>query len=189
MFLSFLPGLFCILPRRAVTSQDWQSDVSPMNAIVKFDHQDEAKREAPAGPVGKESWTAFRKAILTANRRTRIELIRKSLPASAIGEASREFRCTHDDICAMAMISSASVRRLSAEAAMLSPSVTERLARLVRIDHLATQALGSSEAARAWLKVSQGWLGGHTPLSMLATEDGGALIEEALAALLYGDPV
>ena len=160
-----------------------------MNDIVKVYQEDAVTQDAAGGVRGTGAWTAFRKAVLTANRRTRIELIRKSLPASAIGEASREFRCTHDDICAMAMISSASVRRLSAEAAMLSPSVTERLARLVRIDHLATQALGSSDAARAWLKVSQGWLGGHTPLSMLATEDGGALIEEVLAALLYGDPV
>ena len=160
-----------------------------MNDIVKVYQEDAVTQDAAGGVRGTGAWTAFRKAVLTANRRTRIELIRKSLPASAIGEVSREFRCTHDDICAMAMISSASVRRLSAEAAMLSPSVTERLARLVRIDHLATQALGSSDAARAWLKVSQGWLDGHTPLSMLATEDGGALIEEALAALLYGDPV
>lgn len=160
-----------------------------MNDIVKVYQEDAVTQDAAGGVRGTGAWTAFRKAVLTANRRTRIELIRKSLPASAIGEVSREFRCTYDDICAMAMISSASVRRLSAAAAMLSPSVTERLARLVRIDHLATQALGSSDAARAWLKVSQGWLGGHTPLSMLATEDGGALIEEVLAALLYGDPV
>jgi len=73
---------------------------------------------------------------------------------------------------------------------MLSPSVTERLGQARKNRPPCDASIGIKRCStRLGSRVSQGWLGGHTPLSMLATEDGGALIEEVLAALLYGDPV
>lgn len=141
-----------------------------------------------SGSATMSSWNEFQQLVLRASRRERIDLIRNGVAASLIGDLAREFRCTHDDLCAMTVVSPACVRRLAAEGGLLNASSTERLARLARTEQLATTAFGSRDAARAWLKLAHPWLEGRTPLSILDTEEGGILIEQALAVLLFGDP-
>jgi len=133
-------------------------------------------------------WPLFLETVQDGSRAERIAIIRKGIPAVVIAQVAKEFRCTQEDICAVAGVSPANVRRKASERGWLGPAVAERMARLILVDRIASEAFGSQDSARAWLKLAHPWLHGYTPLSMLDTEDGAETVRQALYGLLYGDP-
>lgn len=69
---------------------------------------------------------------------------------------------------------------------MLSPIESDRLYRVARITHHASEVLGSLPKARTWLQQQNRALGGKTPVSQLDTEIGERQVEELLNRVNYG---
>lgn len=133
-------------------------------------------------------WYLFLRTVREGSSAERISLIRKGVPAFVIAQVAKEFRCTQEEVCSVTGASPANVRRKAADGGWLGSAVAERLARMIQIERIATEAFGSKDSARAWLKLSHPWLHGQTPLAMLDTEDGAELVRRALYCLLHGDP-
>jgi putative toxin-antitoxin system antitoxin component (TIGR02293 family) len=76
-------------------------------------------------------------------------------------------------------------RRLNSEA-NLTVAEGDRAYRAARITDLASKMLGDSGRAKEWLRAPSRYLGGKTPLAMLATEVGTHLVEQSLYAIGYG---
>jgi putative toxin-antitoxin system antitoxin component (TIGR02293 family) len=76
-------------------------------------------------------------------------------------------------------------RRLNSDG-KLTIAEGDRAYRAARITDLATKMLGDSTRAKKWLRTPSRYLGGKTPLAMLATEVGTHLVEQSLYAIGYG---
>jgi putative toxin-antitoxin system antitoxin component (TIGR02293 family) len=68
----------------------------------------------------------------------------------------------------------------------LSPEEAERAARVSRMLTLAERVFGSHDKALAWLRKPQRRLSGEKPMSLLASETGGRIVEEMLIQLDEG---
>lgn len=65
----------------------------------------------------------------------------------------------------------------------LTPTESDRLWRLLHIWQRSTEAFGSEDVARTWLKTPHGLLGGETPLERLDTEPGLREVEDILTVI------
>jgi putative toxin-antitoxin system antitoxin component (TIGR02293 family) len=70
--------------------------------------------------------------------------------------------------------------------ATLSPSESDRLARVARIVALAEETMQSKEKAARWLRLANRGLGGDRPLDLLDTDEGARLVETILTRLAHG---
>ena len=71
----------------------------------------------------------------------------------------------------------------------LSPELSEKVARIVRLMGMALDALEDEAWALEWMLRPHPELGNHIPATLLKTESGGRAVEGVLAKLLYGLPV
>jgi len=51
---------------------------------------------------------------------------------------------------------------------------------------VATRYIGDQAKARKWIELPQPFLGGKTPLELVGTTEGDALVLESLLAIAYG---
>ena len=82
-------------------------------------------------------------------------------------------------------ISERTAQRKHQQDALLSPSASDRLARIDRIFQLAGEILGSEEKAADWLKRPNRPLGNETPLALLDTDAGAQQVERELRQIEY----
>jgi putative toxin-antitoxin system antitoxin component (TIGR02293 family) len=67
-----------------------------------------------------------------------------------------------------------------------SPALTDRVARLLRIQTLAEETFGDHEKANRWLRRALTELDGETPLVIAQTETGARVIETILGKIAWG---
>jgi putative toxin-antitoxin system antitoxin component (TIGR02293 family) len=58
--------------------------------------------------------------------------------------------------------------------------------RLTRIERIAHEVFGDPSSSDAWLRETNGALGGRTPVSLLDTEEGTRLVEALLGRIAHG---
>ena len=68
----------------------------------------------------------------------------------------------------------------------LTPTESDRAARVARAVAFAEETLGSPGKARAWLRRPNRGLGGAKPLDLLTTDQGARTVEAVLDRLAYG---
>jgi putative toxin-antitoxin system antitoxin component (TIGR02293 family) len=68
----------------------------------------------------------------------------------------------------------------------LTPSQSDRLARLARITALAEETFGATEKAQLWLRRRTRPLGGRAPLDLLDSDAGTKAVEELLGRIEHG---
>lgn len=68
----------------------------------------------------------------------------------------------------------------------LTVQESDRLLRAVRVVLRATEALGSSVKARAWLRTPNRALRGEEPIALLATDIGARMVERTLGRIEHG---
>lgn len=76
--------------------------------------------------------------------------------------------------------------RRKASAADLTPEETDRAFRLAQIQMEADRVFGNPEKASRWLRTPNRRLSGQTPLSLLRTAAGAALVAEMLVQIDHG---
>ena len=72
---------------------------------------------------------------------------------------------------------------------LLSPGVSERALRVVRLAEVAARVLGGPAEAQGWMKDPNPALGDVTPIEMARTEPGARLVERVLGEIDYGLPL
>jgi putative toxin-antitoxin system antitoxin component (TIGR02293 family) len=73
------------------------------------------------------------------------------------------------------------------EQGMLNPEESDRIARIARVTQRAIEAFGDRSQAREWIKRPNRALQGLTPLGLLSTDAGAALVTDELGRIEYGD--
>ena len=114
------------------------------------------------------------------------ELVSLGLPAGILRHLAVAFGVQPSGIAPYVNISEKTIlRRLSAKG-KLKPDESERVARLMRVFVRAVDVLQDEDRARGWLARPLRVLGGRTPLSLMASEQGAREVEHVLGRLEYG---
>ncbi len=107
------------------------------------------------------------------------------LPAAAWHVLERR-GYSHDEISAVVGNTSETIRRKEARDERLDLTEGDRTMRLMRITLEAADAFGDENKALAWMRRPNTALVGKTPLEMIVTEAGTALVRRSLGVIAYG---
>jgi putative toxin-antitoxin system antitoxin component (TIGR02293 family) len=100
-------------------------------------------------------------------------------------EAAWSPRFNADEIDAL-VIPRRTLARRKASSAELSPEEADRAFRLAQIQGEADRVFGNLEKSSRWLRTPNNRLSGQTPLSVLRTAAGAALVAEMLGQIDHG---
>lgn len=116
-----------------------------------------------------------------------LDLVRaldRGLALSALDSLVRQGYLKPAELAVVAPPRTLSHRRAKGE--RLRPDESERLARIGKAIVLAEQVLGDKAGALAWLHAPKRKFDGRTPFELLATAEGGQLVEEELVSIDEG---
>ncbi len=113
------------------------------------------------------------------------QALRQGLPYAAFDAVRAALDVPAKTLAAILGVASRTLARRRAES-RLSPLESDRLYRVAHVASTAAGALGSIEAARAWLTRPNTALGGEAPIALLDTEIGERRVEDVLLRLRHG---
>jgi putative toxin-antitoxin system antitoxin component (TIGR02293 family) len=111
--------------------------------------------------------------------------VRKGLPTESLDLMASQLKVERPILLKILGISGRTAQRKQQHDTLLSPSASDRLARIDRIFHLASDVLGSEEKGAEWLKRPNRPLGNETPLNLLDTDAGSQQVERELRQIEY----
>jgi putative toxin-antitoxin system antitoxin component (TIGR02293 family) len=114
------------------------------------------------------------------------EIVSVGLPAAILRSLAEAFGLQTSGIAPIVNISEKTILRRVAARGKLKPDESERVARLMRVYVRAVDVLEDEKRARAWLAKPLRVLGGKTPLSLMASEQGAREVEQVLGRLENG---
>ena len=115
-----------------------------------------------------------------------VDKIRRGLPARALQSLEKKLRISPKQLAAVLNIPERTLMRRRSASAPIPKDESDRIYRVARIYNFAAEALGSEEAAAAWLLDKNPALR-NVPLQMLDTEIGTREVETVLGHIRYGD--
>jgi putative toxin-antitoxin system antitoxin component (TIGR02293 family) len=114
------------------------------------------------------------------------ELVSLGLPSGILKQLAAAFGLQPTGIAPIVNISEKTILRRVAARGKLKPDESERVARLMRVYMRAVDVLADEGKARDWLAKPLQVLGGKSPLSLMATEQGAREVEQVLGRLEHG---
>jgi len=114
-----------------------------------------------------------------------IGTVRKGFPATSLDSMALRLKIDRVALLGVLGISERTAQRKHRHDELLSPSASDRLARINRIFALALAVLGSEEKAAEWLKRPNRPLGNETPLELLDTDLGAQEVERELRQIEF----
>ncbi len=115
-----------------------------------------------------------------------IEIVRKGYPSGRLDQIAQKLSIDRAILLSVLGVSERTMQRKSRAEARLSPVISDRLARVERILHLATEILGTEEKAILWLKRPNRALDSEMPLRLLDTDAGAQHVEQELRQIQHG---
>ncbi len=112
--------------------------------------------------------------------------VRGGLPSRALRNVSKKLNVTHPILASALNIPERTLMRRF-KAKTLPQSESDRLYRIARILHSATDAIGTEQNAARWMLEENRALGNVVPLQLLDTEAGAREVETVLGHIRYGD--
>jgi putative toxin-antitoxin system antitoxin component (TIGR02293 family) len=113
--------------------------------------------------------------------------IEEGLPAVLVGELEERLELAPEEMASFLGISLRTLERRREKEALTSVE-SERLYRIVRLFHKATEVFEGEEEARRWLKRPQMRLGEQVPLEIARLEPGARETERLLGRIEHGIP-
>jgi putative toxin-antitoxin system antitoxin component (TIGR02293 family) len=114
------------------------------------------------------------------------ELVSLGLPSGILKHLAAAFGLQPTGIAPIVNISEKTILRRVAARGKLKPDESERVARLMRVYMRAVGVLADEQKAKGWLAKPLQVLGGKTPLSLMASEQGAREVEQVLGRLENG---
>lgn len=111
--------------------------------------------------------------------------IARGLPAST-WRGLQQIGFSRDEIASVLGNSAKTIRRKEDSDEPLDVAEGDRTMRLMRVTTEAVEAFGDTSKAMTWLRRGNIALLGKTPLEMIATEAGTALVRRAIGVIGYG---
>lgn len=118
--------------------------------------------------------------------REEIESVRKGYPVDRLDQMAHILAVDRSVFLAVMGISERTFHRKAQVSGRLSAATSDRLARLDRIIHLATDVLGTKDKAVEWLKRPSRALGAEMPFQLLDTDAGTQRVEHELRQIQFG---
>lgn len=154
--------------------------------VAKYKAQSEPTKRVAASALA--SYQLVNHAIVKANPRERISMIRLGFDSTMLAGGSEFFNIPSSDFLRIVGVPVATANRKKRENAKLGIAASERLARIALIEADAEDVFGSQALAKQWL-VTQNHVLGDAPLALLDTEIGAIEVKKVLAAIAYGGTV
>ena len=114
-----------------------------------------------------------------------IGTVRKGFPTASLDLMALRLKIDRLVLVKVLGISERTAQRKHRQDELLSPSASDRLARIDRILTLAAAVLGSEEKGVEWLKRPNRPLGNETPLALLDTDLGSQEVERELRQIEF----
>lgn len=114
-----------------------------------------------------------------------MHLIRHGLKVEDVESYLKQEQLMVKDILENLDISPSTYFNIKKQHKLLDPHASEKFVRLINVLTLASEILGKVEA-RKWLYKNVPSLGNEVPVSLLDTETGHRLVEQALLQIQYG---
>ncbi|MGH9379728.1 MAG: type II RES/Xre toxin-antitoxin system antitoxin [Thermoanaerobaculia bacterium] len=111
--------------------------------------------------------------------------IRSGLPYSAAETLMQVMGLSQVELASLLGVSERTLTR-SKRAVRLNPIASDRLVRLARVALHGSDALGSGDALRHWLRTPNRALGGRAPLTLLDTDVGVRDVEAVFGRIDHG---
>jgi putative toxin-antitoxin system antitoxin component (TIGR02293 family) len=111
--------------------------------------------------------------------------LREGFPFAAFDSVQIALEFKPGELAELVGVASRTLARRK-KAKQLSPIESDRLYRVAHVLMLASDVLGSLDAARAWLQAPNQALGGESPVSLLDTEIGERQVEDVLSRIDHG---
>ena len=114
-----------------------------------------------------------------------IQAVKKGFRVRSLDQLQSELNISSELLRKAVKISPSTLRRRRASG-RLEPDESERVYRLGKIFHLASQVLGSDSLASQWMKLPEEAFGGATPLEYADTGIGAQEVERLLRRTAHG---
>jgi putative toxin-antitoxin system antitoxin component (TIGR02293 family) len=114
-----------------------------------------------------------------------IGTVRQGFPTESLDVMAGHLKIDRLVLLRVLGISERTVQRKHQLAERLSPSASDRLARIDRIFDLAVEVFGGEDKAAEWLKRSSRPLGNEAPIELLDTDAGAQEVERELRQIEY----
>jgi putative toxin-antitoxin system antitoxin component (TIGR02293 family) len=115
------------------------------------------------------------------------DVVDHGLPTVSLERVKRALRLSDAEVGHALGISLKTIHRLRRDPSRhLSSSASDRLYRLARLFHLASEVFEDPEAAREWLRSPQLGLDDRVPMDLMTSEAGSREIEALLLRIDYG---
>lgn len=118
-----------------------------------------------------------------------VEQVRAGLPMSALDDLATELRVERGMLADILGVSMRTVQRKAEIDDRLGPAASDRLARVRRIQDLATHVFGEREKASTWLTSPSRALNKEIPLQLLDTDIGTQRVQQELRQIEFGMPI
>ena len=115
-----------------------------------------------------------------------IHTVRKGFPSQRIDQLAQALSVDRSVLLEVLGVSERTLLRKQTSASRLSPSVSDRVARVDRLFALASDIFGSREKAAQWLIRPNRALGNEVPLRLLDTDAGSQKVEQELRQIQFG---
>jgi putative toxin-antitoxin system antitoxin component (TIGR02293 family) len=110
-------------------------------------------------------------------------LVQRGLPLEAVQAMARRAGLSEREL---ERIVSRKTRLRLRTAKLLTPELSDKVARYARVLAMAEETFADAEKANTWLRRANRALEGATPFEMLATDNGARIVEGVLGRLAYG---
>jgi len=114
------------------------------------------------------------------------ELIRQGLPAGAVSALADKLELANHTLGQKLGIPARTLTRRLSQPGLLTPSESDRTARMARTYATAVEMLGDRKKAILWLATPNRALGGDAPFDLLDTDLGAREVEDLLGRIAYG---
>jgi putative toxin-antitoxin system antitoxin component (TIGR02293 family) len=118
-----------------------------------------------------------------------IAAIEKGLPSYSLNQIAKMLGVPKQKIIAGLKLAQRTISEREREKKRFNLEESERLLRVLRVHRLAREVFTTDEAVAEWLSAPDRSLGMRTPLAMLATDIGTAMVENLANAMMHGVPV
>ena len=115
-----------------------------------------------------------------------IEGVRRGYPVDRLDQMAKILDVDRAVFLTVMGMSPRTFQRKAQTSGRLSAAISDRLARLDRIIHLAMEVFGTKDKAIQWLKRPSRALGAEMPLQLLDTDAGTQRVERELRQIQYG---
>lgn len=118
-----------------------------------------------------------------------VRTIRRGIPARSFAEVASKVRLSKQDLARKLGLAQRTITRKQGAGARLTSEETEKVMRVVRVQHLARKLFTDDDAVAEWLRTPAPALEGIAPIDLLDTDLGAREVESLIQGIAHGNVI